>query len=112
MVEEFSLCIRTVYNTYAHLEYKLETEAEFFVKARKCILNKSELVHAIPILIKCMKSMYRNCAIIIIDDYDTPLETARRFGYYDEACGFFQSVYSAISKVCAYASYYNILCTS
>ena len=53
---------------------------------------------AIKLLSVCLKQYYGVNAIILIDEYDVPLEDAYFSGYYDEMVGFIRSLFESTLK--------------
>ncbi|CAB4482635.1 unnamed protein product [Rhizophagus irregularis] len=53
---------------------------------------------ALLYLSKYLKDYHRNKCIVLIDEYDHPLEVAYQHQYYEEACGFFASLFGALLK--------------
>lgn len=41
---------------------------------------------------------YEKNVIVIIDEYDTPIQQGHIFGYYDEVIGFMRNLLSAVLK--------------
>ena len=54
-----------------------------------------EYTQAIAFLAELLHKRYQKRAIILIDEYDTPLENAQQYGFYDQAIEFFKRFYSA-----------------
>lgn len=58
----------------------------------------SELKYSLQFLIELLSRKYKVNAILLIDEYDTPLLTAHEFGYYNEALQFFKTFYGGALK--------------
>ena len=70
------------------------------------ILNgapKDEVMEdALVDLSKYLKTYHTNKCIVLIDEYDHSLDIAYRYGYYEQARGFFDSLFGALLKVSTY----------
>ena len=60
--------------------------------------NDNNLRKALSNLATFLKKYYNQKVIVLIDEYDTPLVSAYRYGYYTEAKNFFSSFYSSVLK--------------
>ena len=58
----------------------------------------SQLKRALLTLSKCLEDYYHQKVIILIDEYDVPLQSAYQNGYYDEMVDFLRSVFSSALK--------------
>ncbi len=70
------------------------------VKYRK-ILNSdidADWGTSLKLLTLCMKQHYGEDSIILIDEYDVPLESSYLNGYYDEMIGFIRTLFSSTLK--------------
>lgn len=54
---------------------------------------------ALLYLSKYLKDYHKNKCIVLIDEYDHPLDIAYQHQYYKEAYGFFASLFGALLKV-------------
>ncbi|RIA99390.1 hypothetical protein C1645_811643 [Glomus cerebriforme] len=54
--------------------------------------------NALFYLSKYLKNYHKNKCIILIDEYDHPLNVAYQYQYYEEACSFFASLFEALLK--------------
>ena len=64
-----------------------------FLKANKVTLEGS-----LYLLAQAMKQFYKANTIILIDEYDVPLQSAYNNGYYDEMVDFLRSMFSSALK--------------
>ena len=60
--------------------------------------SQNELENALLLIAECLYQHYGNKVIILIDEYDVPLQSAYINGYYDEMVNFLQNVFSAALK--------------
>jgi hypothetical protein len=61
--------------------------------------------NALLYLSKYLNDFHKSRCIILIDEYDHPLDVAYRNQYYEKAHGFFASLFGALLKVNTYYSY-------
>jgi DNA-binding CsgD family transcriptional regulator len=67
--------------------------------------SKSEYCLALLFLSKCLKSAYGKNAVILIDEYDVPLENAYFKGFYEEMIGFIRSFFESALKTNPYLEF-------
>ena len=61
-------------------------------------VEESVLENSLFIFANILKRYYNQKVIILIDEYDTPLISAYRYGYYKEAKSFFSGLYGSVLK--------------
>ena len=61
-------------------------------------VEESVLENSLFIFGNILKRYYNQKLIILIDEYDTPLISAYRYGYYKEAKSFFSGLYGSVLK--------------
>ena len=61
-------------------------------------VEESVLENSLSIFANILKRYYNQKVIILIDEYDTPLISAYRYGYYKEAKSFFSGLYGSVLK--------------
>ena len=59
-------------------------------------------INSLSYLSKYLKDYHKSKCIVLIDEYDHPLDVAYRYQYYKEARGFFASLFGALLKVSTY----------
>ncbi len=64
--------------------------------------NKEEYAKALGFLSECLAKYHGNNTIILIDEYDVPLENAYFHGFYDEMTGFIRSLFESALKTNPY----------
>ena len=87
-------------------EHKYILEGENIPEGEKKIFNRIlnaeatdlDLINSLKILSKMLYIYYNRPAILLIDEYDVPLQTAYVEGYYDEAVKFLKSFYNTTFK--------------
>lgn len=73
--------------------------------ANERLENPMDYTGAIAFLAELLHKRYKKKAIILIDEYDTPLENAQQYGFYDDAIEFFKRFYSASLKANEYQEF-------
>ena len=66
------------------------------------VLKDGITKNALFYLSKYLKDYHKIKCIVLIDEYDHPLDIAYRYKYYEEARGFFASLFGALLKVSIY----------
>lgn len=61
-------------------------------------MSDSMLIDSIRLLTELLYKHYRKEAIILIDEYDVPLDKAHQLGYYDQMVMFIRSIFSKALK--------------
>ena len=64
--------------------------------------NKEEYAKALGFLSECLAKYHGNNTIILIDEYDVPLENAYFHGFYEEMIGFIRSLFESALKTNPY----------
>ena len=94
---------RRLYKEHEYVYYKLDKYEKLnFDKVRSGILQFEITQDALFDLSKYLKDYHQNKCIVLIDEYDHPLDVAYRYQYYEEARGFFASLFGALLKVSTY----------
>lgn len=76
----------------------LEEEKERFVRFRKQEASLSEYTKALYFLTSCLKKVYGKNVIVLMDEYDVPLENAWFRGFYDQMVDFIRSLFESLLK--------------
>ena len=103
---KFQICqlIRMSYNDYDFLtesDKLSESEKELFQKL-KHHMQDSEAIMAIHYLSKWLYKYYGKKVIILLDEYDTPMQEAYINGYWDELVYFTRSLFNSTFKTNPY----------
>ena len=90
--------IKDLYSEFIFLRENLD-----FIKQKdfdKIALMESEgnFESSLKYLATFLKEYYNQKVIVLIDEYDTPLVSAYRYGYYKEAKNFFSGLYGSVLK--------------
>ena len=97
-----------IYNEFVRHRYVLQSDAllpiekeryENFINRRA---GKEELAKAFAFLSMCLFKYHKKKAIILIDEYDVPLENAYFRGFYDEMIDFIRSLFESALKTNPY----------
>ena len=94
--------IRDLYNEFEYIREVLnESELNTF---NKIWLKEdiAEYKNTLKILTTYLYKYYKKEVILLIDEYDTPLITSYKYGYYDEALPFFKVFYGEALKTNPY----------
>ena len=90
--------LKKIYNQFEFIREKLN-EGEL-IEFDNIWLGKNDenLKSSLLNLATFLKKYYNQKVIVLIDEYDTPLVSAYRYDYYNEAKNFFSSFYSSVLK--------------
>ena len=73
-------------------------EKEYFTKIISATANEVELTSSLERLSKMLASNYDKAPVIIIDEYDTPIQEGYSKDFYDEIIGFMRNFFSGAFK--------------
>lgn len=73
-------------------------EKEYFTKIISATANEVELTSSLERLSKMLTSHYDKAPVIIIDEYDTPIQEGYSKDFYDEIIGFMRNFFSGAFK--------------
>lgn len=80
------------------LDHRLEGRKERYVSLMKEEADIDNVCDSLRFLSECLHTYYGNKAIILIDEYDVPLESGYLNGYYDEMVDFIRSLFESSLK--------------
>ena len=69
-----------------------------FQKIKRRIAEPKEYNSAVKLLSKCLQKVYQKNVIILIDEYDVPLENAYHDGFYDDMTNLIRSCFESALK--------------
>ena len=99
------LCLKTelveVFIDFANLlksEKLLDVEKEMFSTILNLKANEIEMRDALKLLTRLLYKEYQKPVMLLIDEYDVPLQNAYVEGYYEEAVKFFKTFYGTTFK--------------
>ncbi len=75
-----------------------ETDKKEYVSILEKTADNSQYLYALKLLSDCLKEAYNKNVIILIDEYDVPLESAYFGGFYDEMVNLIRSVFESALK--------------
>lgn len=76
----------------------LEEEKEQYIRIRSKKAANIEYAKALDFLSQCLNRVYQKKVIILIDEYDVPLENAYFKGFYDRMTDFIRSLFESALK--------------
>ena len=97
----FSLLIQEIISNHQELltsDNINSIEKERIARLYRGVQNEVELQNAVKFIVSCLYHHYRKKVILLIDEYDVPLQNAYLNGYYDEMVNFLRNVFSAAFK--------------
>ena len=93
-----------IFNEFDRHSYILESDniAEGTKKKYISILNGEEdnitFAKSIALLSRCLEKYHKKRCVILIDEYDVPLENAYLNGFYDQMVSFIRSLFESALK--------------
>lgn len=104
MREKISMIIKNLYDRYDFLleagQLK-EREKEFFNKI-SYEMSDSVISYSLKLLCQYLSDYYGKKVIILLDEYDTPMQEAYIHGYWEEMISFMKSMFNATFKTNPY----------
>ena len=79
-------------------EFLLPSEKKEFLSLMEGTAPMSEYCTALQTLSKCLEKYHKHKVIILIDEYDVPLENAYFNGFYDQMVSFIRSIFESALK--------------
>lgn len=101
LYEAFTLLITKEYNKHRYLLGKnilTETEKSYYHRILNSRATPAEYQVSIQYLSEFLEKYYDEKVIILIDEYDAPLQCAYDHGFYDTAIGYFKTWFNNILK--------------
>ena len=86
------------YSELLKSEKLLDIEKEMFNKILNLKANEIELQNALKLLTRLLNKEYERPVILLLDEYDVPLQNAYVEGYYDDAINFFKTFFGTTFK--------------
>lgn len=101
-LEEVSILMASIYSEHATIlinsSHLLDSQKTTYKKVIDKTASPSELSNSLKFLSVCLKKHYKKKVMILIDEYDTPLNTAYNNEYFDKAVDFFKSLLGSALK--------------
>ena len=85
-------------HAYILNDERLSDEKEAYLQIRRRTADRGAYNNAIKFLSQCLEKYYGRKAIILIDEYDVPLENAFTEKFYNEMIGFIRSLFESALK--------------
>ncbi len=104
-MEKFNLLIREVYGEHAEIlksDKLREDEKQDFQKYLAGKVTTSDLEQSLKMLSNLLYKHYKQKVIILVDEYDAPVNAAYEKGYVDEMVEFMRNFFSAAFKTNPY----------
>ena len=101
MMQLFQLQLFDLFSDHVYLldsQKLLDVEKEMFSTILNLKANEIQMKSALKILSKLLNKEFGKPVMIIVDEYDVPLQTAYVEGFYDEAVNFFKTFYGLTFK--------------
>ncbi len=98
--------LASLYKKHSYINDILDDyEKSQFNKIRSGDFEYAITINSLGYLSKYLKDYHRSKCIVLVDEYDHPLDIAYRYQYYEEARGLFASLFSVLLKVSIYFDY-------
>ena len=99
----FSMLQNLILDLFQSYEYLLDDDMPngnrmLFTRILDKESTESDIREALKVLAKLLNSHYGTQVIILIDEYDVPLDKAEKNGYYNEMLGLLRTVFSSVLK--------------
>ena len=97
--EKLKDMIANLFREYFDIVDSLDVfDKEDFISICKKDFNKIVLENSLKFLAKALNKHYDKKVVILIDEYDTPLVSAYKYDYYNDAKNFFSGLYGSVLK--------------
>ena len=90
--------IANEYRRHEAIAGKLGSRKERFMKIMLEQGDDGDYIDSLAFLSQCLEAVYKKCCIILIDEYDVPLENAWFAGFYEEMSLFIRSLFESALK--------------
>lgn len=100
-LEEIKNIFAQEFKRHKELETSTEiykTEKEFYNRIVSKEASTVDLTHALEYLSQMLHEHYHECAVIIVDEYDTPIQQGHSRGFYDDVICFMRNLLSGCFK--------------
>ena len=78
--------------------FVIEADRSRFLRLAGCAGSDADYVTALAFLSNCLESYYKKSVILLIDEYDVPLENAYFQGFYTQMVDFIRSLFESALK--------------
>ena len=90
--------IKDLYSEFIFLRENLDFIKQKDFDKIALMENEGNFESSLKYLATFLKEYYQKKVVVLIDEYDTPLVSAYRYGYYNEAKNFFSGLYGSVLK--------------
>jgi hypothetical protein len=98
--------LASLYEEHRYISDTLnDFEKSQFNKIRSGDFETETTINSLIKLSKYLKDYHGNKCIVLIDEYDYPLNVAYQYQYYEKAHGFFACLFGELLKVSTHYSY-------
>jgi len=102
-LEEMQKLVNDLYLQFIFLQQSerldsIEKERIAFLKSFKSSLTESDLQHAVSNLSLFLEKHFEKKVIILLDEYDTPMQEAYTYGYWEEVVQFMRVFFNSSFK--------------
>lgn len=73
-------------------------DKEKFIRIRDRKADRIDYAKSLLFLSQCLEKYYGRKVLLLLDEYDVPLETAHYQGFYEEMTGFIRSLFESVLK--------------
>ena len=101
MIKSFSSLMQDLYASHSYLlngDFLNEYEQEYFHSVITRQAESVDLQLSLQKLTSWLHRYHKKTVLVLIDEYDAPIQTARDYGYYDEAIIFMRNYLSSALK--------------
>ena len=98
-IKSITILIGELYKKYRFLMDVLdELDRPIYMRYATNNIGIEELEKSLITLCSFLSNYYKECVILLIDEYDTPIISSYEYGYYDEIKNFFTTMYGSVLK--------------
>jgi len=98
-LEDLKLCITEEYNRHKSiLGFLDDYHRKRFIAILNGAGNERDFAHSLHFLSCCLHDVYGKRVVVLIDEYDIPIQTAQKNGYYKKAVSFFRTMLTKALK--------------
>ena len=100
-IERIAFLISSIFrqNRFLYESEKLDEQQRFiFFSILSGNATEALLESALLFLTECLYAYYQKRIIVLLDEYDAPIDNAERYGYYEEMIGFMRGFLGSVFK--------------
>lgn len=99
--EKIGLLLQAEYNRHKEIlisDRLSDFDKAYFAKVANCTASKVALTEALGRLSAMLAAVYEQKVLVLIDEYDTPVQQGFYYGFYDEVLNFMRLLLSSVLK--------------